>query len=421
MTQSTFAEVYAQSLEPVWRFVRARVPDHQEAQDVTSDVFTRAWDSWSNYDPSQGRVTAWLCGIARRVVADWWRRQEREGHTTTFSYQDDSFVEEALLRDAQQETVEGVMIKREQLGRLRDALLLLKGREREALALRFGAGLRVREIGELLDLSSGATKMMIHRALKQLRAVLAVEGVMLPVKSHEEEAAELLDRTIDAVLARRQPEIADPILEHLLAFMVEVHQPPVPHGLPDHVAYCIDCAAGLEDQRRKSEMAKGNSKFQGLLARVGLAAVPGVGWLSLAPVCLSCTVPLLGTAILTANTFGVVLATHFVSLLTAPLVLFILVRHFRWHRNRLVMVLGGVGVGLLMLHLTLHLVAGAAGHLVEAAGHLVEAAGEVTFLVADQAGTALLMAAVALNFVIAVRAKVIQQKLHLPSTRDMAV
>lgn len=62
---SEFADLYRTHLTAVWRYVRARVPEHHEAQDVTSEIFTRAWRSWERYDPLKGSARAWLFRIAQ--------------------------------------------------------------------------------------------------------------------------------------------------------------------------------------------------------------------------------------------------------------------------------------------------------------------------------------------------------------------
>src|SRR5438445_10670936 len=58
-----FADVYREQLLPVWRYVRSRIPDRHEAEDVTSDVFARAWRSWGRFDAGRGPVAPWLLSI----------------------------------------------------------------------------------------------------------------------------------------------------------------------------------------------------------------------------------------------------------------------------------------------------------------------------------------------------------------------
>ena len=143
--------------------MRSRVPDAAEAEDVTSEVFARAWRDWERYDVGRGSVRAWLLGIANHVVVDSWR--SRAVQTAP--------LEASHAADAAEREFEATG---ETLARLRDGISTLSDREREALALRFSAGLTSKEIGELLGLSEGATKMLVHRAIGKLRAVMADEG-----------------------------------------------------------------------------------------------------------------------------------------------------------------------------------------------------------------------------------------------------
>ncbi len=71
-----FADVYQDHLASVWRYVRSRVWGYHDAQDVTAEVFTRAWRSWSSYNPRKGPVAPWLFRIAQRTVVDFQRRHQ---------------------------------------------------------------------------------------------------------------------------------------------------------------------------------------------------------------------------------------------------------------------------------------------------------------------------------------------------------
>src|SRR5687768_14863965 len=75
---TTLEDLYREHAAPVWRYVRARLPADADAEDVTSDVFLRAHRSLDRFDPAQGTPRAWLIGVARHAVADWWRRRGRE-------------------------------------------------------------------------------------------------------------------------------------------------------------------------------------------------------------------------------------------------------------------------------------------------------------------------------------------------------
>ena len=150
-----FDRVYRQHLAPVWRYVRARVPDASEAEDMTSEVFLRAARAWPTYDPGRGAVLPWLGGIARHVVADWWRRRPP--------------VPVAEVETGETGDVEAEALRRLGAGEFRRHLAVLTDRERDAVALRFGAGLPAAEIGDLLGISDAGARMLVHRAVVKLR------------------------------------------------------------------------------------------------------------------------------------------------------------------------------------------------------------------------------------------------------------
>jgi RNA polymerase sigma-70 factor (ECF subfamily) len=155
-------DLYREHAAPVWRYVRARLPDDADAEDVTSDVFLRAHRSLGAYDPAQGSPRAWLIGIARHAVADWWRRRGRE----------DPVADLPLLEADEPDPAVA-------LGRLDDAadvravVGLLSEREQEALRLRFAAELPSAEVGAAMGISAPAARMLVHRAVMKLREVLA--------------------------------------------------------------------------------------------------------------------------------------------------------------------------------------------------------------------------------------------------------
>ena len=154
--------MYEDHSPAVWRYVRARIPDPGEAQDVTSEVFARAWRSWDRYDASRGSVGAWLMGVAHHAVADWWRTRRPA-------------VADAGDRPAPDDGPEELAVRRADVEAVRRSLRCLNEREQEALALRFAGGLKATEVAEVLGLTEGATKMLVHRAIGKLRGVMSDE------------------------------------------------------------------------------------------------------------------------------------------------------------------------------------------------------------------------------------------------------
>jgi RNA polymerase sigma-70 factor (ECF subfamily) len=139
----------------VYSYVAYRIGDGPDAEDVTSAVFEAAVRYRDTYDASKGKPVTWLLGIARRCVA-----QELVGRSETVSEP----PEPQAPGDLEFETIERLTLEA--------ALNSLSERERDLLALRYGADLRVRQIAEIVGLTTNAAEVALHRALGRLRAEL---------------------------------------------------------------------------------------------------------------------------------------------------------------------------------------------------------------------------------------------------------
>jgi RNA polymerase sigma factor (sigma-70 family) len=161
-----FEDIYREHVTPVWRYVRLRVPSDSDAEDVTSQVFEKALTSWPSYDVARGSVGGWLVGIARHVVADWWRKHGRELPVDHLGDR----IEEAAEDDP-----EGDALRRLGADDVRRQLGVLTAREREAVALRFGSELNSSEVAAVLGVTPSAARMLVHRAINRLREVMRDE------------------------------------------------------------------------------------------------------------------------------------------------------------------------------------------------------------------------------------------------------
>src|SRR5262245_53584344 len=137
----------------VYAYAAYRLGDGPDAEDVTGEVFEHALRYRHSYDPAKGEPIAWLLGIARRCIAS-----TLAGVEPTVAEE----IDAAALGDLEAETVERLS--------LGGALARLNERERELIALRYGADLRAREIAELLNAKTNAVEVALHRALRRLRA-----------------------------------------------------------------------------------------------------------------------------------------------------------------------------------------------------------------------------------------------------------
>ncbi len=140
----------------VYSYVAYRIGDGPDAEDVTSEVFERALRYRASYDESRGRPVPWLLGIARRCVED-----ARLHHPQVTSSE---FSDVVSAQDLEGDAVRRVTVT--------TAVNRLDERARDLLALRYGADLSARQIGEILGLRTNAVEVALHRALAQVRSDL---------------------------------------------------------------------------------------------------------------------------------------------------------------------------------------------------------------------------------------------------------
>jgi RNA polymerase sigma-70 factor (ECF subfamily) len=139
----------------VYAYVAYRVGDGPDAEDITSETFERALRYRDSFDPRRGDAVAWLIGIARRRIAD-------AAHVVEFPQAETP--DEADPRSTEDEAQRRLD--------LTAALARLGQRDRELIALRYGADLTADRIAEVLELNTNAVEVALHRALGRLRAVL---------------------------------------------------------------------------------------------------------------------------------------------------------------------------------------------------------------------------------------------------------
>jgi RNA polymerase sigma factor (sigma-70 family) len=158
-----YAELYRQYLPRIHRYIRLRVDGEDLAQDLTADVFERAVSRQHTLRKREA-FGAWLFRIARNVVASHYR-----GRRLTASIELGADQPTADLSPPE------ALMRREELARLRTALVTLSDREQEIIRLKFGGGLGNKEIAQILRLRAGHVAVLLYRALRRLRTRLEEE------------------------------------------------------------------------------------------------------------------------------------------------------------------------------------------------------------------------------------------------------
>lgn len=148
---------YREEMPRVFNYFRYRGFERATAEDLTSATFEKAWRARARYRKDRAAVSTWLLAIARNTATDHLRRSRPTVSLGETSVPDDRTPEQAALRE-------------EHLGRLRELLSELPGREREILALKYGAGTTNRAIATLTGLGESNVGTILHRTIGTLRA-----------------------------------------------------------------------------------------------------------------------------------------------------------------------------------------------------------------------------------------------------------
>jgi len=155
-----FSELYRDHLRDVYSYSYYRTGNHHDAEDLTEQTFLQAYRHFERAQrESKGRpLRPWLIRIAHNLAANYYRDRSRRPQTQ---------LEDASLISAPHDT-ETLVEGREELQAVLAGVASLPDDRREALIMRFALGMDNREIARTLGRSEGATKVLIHRAIRQL-------------------------------------------------------------------------------------------------------------------------------------------------------------------------------------------------------------------------------------------------------------
>jgi RNA polymerase sigma-70 factor (ECF subfamily) len=150
----------------VFAFIRVRTSDVHEAEDLTADVFLKAFRSMASYEERGAPFSAWLFRIARNTLTDTYRRAERMPIVVE---------EEEAERSLPPVEIEAEVLRRLRADDVREALHRLTDEQASVLALRFFADLGTKDTAAVLGKTEGAVKALQHRAMRALAKVLDEE------------------------------------------------------------------------------------------------------------------------------------------------------------------------------------------------------------------------------------------------------
>ncbi len=159
-----FAPIYERYFSLIYKYCWRRTGQTEEAEDLTSLVFTRALGGLANY--RGGSVAAWLFQIAHNAVANHLRNRKPQ---TPFEFEAEN---ESGFREwgRSTETALEQLVWAEERERVARLIAALSEEQRELLALKIHGELSAKEIGLVVGKSEGAVRVALHRIVQQLRS-----------------------------------------------------------------------------------------------------------------------------------------------------------------------------------------------------------------------------------------------------------
>jgi len=158
-----FGLLYDTYVARIYRFILLKVSNRHDAEDLTSQVFSSAWESMGRFEVRGFPFSSWLYRIAQNAVIDHYR--------TTRHHEDLESVPDEAIADQSSSTARWD----ERLDRDRDLMLVrnaiadLSTEHQTVLILRFIDDRSTKEIALTIGKSEGAVRVIQHRALKELR------------------------------------------------------------------------------------------------------------------------------------------------------------------------------------------------------------------------------------------------------------
>lgn len=150
--------IYIEFKDRVTRYVRGKISNEHDAEDVVSDVFVKVFNGLSCFDENKASLSTWIYAITRNTVTDYFRTAKR-------------FCEISEELCAEDDTEE-ILLNEEALEWLANALLQLDERARDIIILHYYSDKTLKEIAGMMSISYSYIKLLHADALKALRKII---------------------------------------------------------------------------------------------------------------------------------------------------------------------------------------------------------------------------------------------------------
>lgn len=157
--------IYERYAEPIYQFVRLRINNREQVQDIVADVFLDFLVAVKSNNPPHTNLRGWLFRVARNKVIDHYGKEKKLPQTSL----------EEWMPDHKGASPESQLMESIRINRIRRALGGLVVEQQEVIILRFGQGLNLQETADVMSKSVSAIKSLQFRAVQNLRDLINVD------------------------------------------------------------------------------------------------------------------------------------------------------------------------------------------------------------------------------------------------------
>jgi RNA polymerase sigma factor (sigma-70 family) len=157
-----FGELYTNHVTKIYRYIYYNVHDKEHAEDITQEVFLKAWKAIGSCRGKEKTFSSWLYRIAHNLIIDKLRKSQKQPSR------------EAELPEDIRDTSDRMEISLEQRDLLK-VIDVLPPNQRQVIVMKFIEEMDNREIAETMGKSTGAIRILQMRALETLRKTLGKE------------------------------------------------------------------------------------------------------------------------------------------------------------------------------------------------------------------------------------------------------
>ena len=158
----SFGLLYDQYFSAIYRFVFLKVSNQTDAEDLTQQVFLKAWKNIGSYKSQGFPFSSWLYKIAHNTVIDHYRTQKIHVDLETV-------VDQAIANWSNEDRTNEML----NLEIVQVSIKKLESEQQTVLIMKFTNELSNKEIAHTLNKSEGAVRVIQHRALKKLKGLLS--------------------------------------------------------------------------------------------------------------------------------------------------------------------------------------------------------------------------------------------------------